>query len=549
MEGWQLFVRVFRFFAPPASHMVLRVGLLMCLGLLWFRLAADAGRSAQFIAGGTETVDFAEVALVLILAAIASASQSLLNTHLNMTVEQSARNRLFERYAFSELAVDPRATSGDISNYFLQDTQIVAGFFSSAIPALVPHILICTTALVLMSHVHAGLAAGAALFVVILLSSVIGMYRLMRPLAGQQAKARAELTSELQVQIALAPSNRVFNRAKWAVERMTAKSAQLFDLSWQVITKTTFVQPIAWLSAAGALWVLIETVSIEGWSGPDTAGRLVEFSAYALILLRSAMGIVATLGGATTAYGSVQRIAQLLDVSIVEDGDKHLSQAVEELRFEGVEYRYPSERDHTALVEVSATIHRGEIVVISGPNGSGKSTLVRLLTRLSAPSEGSLTVNGIPIEQVAFGGHRNVVAWVPQTVGVLPDNIAANIKMGAPNATEADIEQAARQVGLGKLLDGGAHTLHSLVGENGSRLSGGERQRVALARAIVSNPDILVLDEAMSMIDPDSEYALWNELCPWFRQRIVIAISHRAQTLEFADRHFVLDSGYLKEMA
>ena len=146
-----------------------------------------------------------------------------------------------------------------------------------------------------------------------------------------------------------------------------------FDLSWQVITKTTFVQPIAWLSAAGALWVLIETVSIEGWSGPDTAGRLVEFSAYALILLRSAMGIVATLGGATTAYGSVQRIAQLLDASIAEDGDKHLSQAVEELRFEGVEYRYPSERDHTALVEVSATIHRGEIVVISGPNGSGKA--------------------------------------------------------------------------------------------------------------------------------------------------------------------------------
>ena len=206
-------------------------------------------------------------------------------------------------------------------------------------------------------------------------------------------------------------------------------------------------------------------------------------------------------------------------------------------------------RGRTILSDINLSFFPGAKIGVLGLNGSGKSTLVRLLTRLSAPSEGSLTLDGIPIEQVAFGGHRNVVAWVPQTVGVLPDNIAANIKMGAPNATEADIEQAARQVGLGKLLDGGAHTLHSLVGENGSRLSGGERQRVALARASVSNPDILVLDEAMSMIDPDSEYALWNELCPWFRQRIVIAISHRAQTLEFADRHFVLDSGHLREMS
>lgn len=548
MEGWLLFVRVYRFFAPPVWHMVLRIGLLLCLGLLWFRLAADAGRSAQFIAGGTETVDFAEVAVILVLAAIASASQSLLNTHLNMTVEQRARNRLFERYAFSELAVDPRATSGDVSNYFLQDTRIVASFFSSAIPALVPHSLICITALVLMSQVHIGLAAGAAVFVVVLLASVIGMYRLVRPLAGQQAEARADLTSELQVQIALAPSNRVFKRAKWAVKRVTDRSARLFDLSWQVATKTTLVQPIAWLSAAGALWVLVETISLEAWSGPDTAGRLVEFSAYALILIRSAMGIVATLGGATSAYGSVQRLAQLLDASTVQDGDRQLSQPVQELRFESVDYCYPSEREHAALVGVSATIQRGEIVVISGPNGSGKSTLVRLLTRLSAPGRGGLTLDDIPIEKVVFGGRRNVVAWVPQTVGVLPDSIAANIKMGAPDASKEEIERAARQVGLGQLFDSGVHSLHSQVGENGSRLSGGERQRVALARAIVSNPDILVLDEAMSMIDPDSEHELWRELRPWLKQRIVIAISHRTQTLKFADRHFVLDAGVLTEL-
>ena len=213
-----------------------------------------------------------------------------------------------------------------------------------------------------------------------------------------------------------------------------------------------------------------------------------------------------------------------------------------ELAFENVRFRYhPSQ---TVLDDVSLRIRFGETIAIVGPNGCGKSTLANLVPRFFDPVSGRVTIDGIDVRSVRLRELRGQIGLVSQETLLFDDTVANNIRYGSPWATRDDVVAAARQAHAHRFieenLDRGYETL---VGPRGSRLSGGQRQRIALARAILRNPSILILDEATSQVDLESEQVIHQVLEEFVRNRTTLIITHRLSTLALADRIVVMDAG------
>jgi thiol reductant ABC exporter CydD subunit len=221
-----------------------------------------------------------------------------------------------------------------------------------------------------------------------------------------------------------------------------------------------------------------------------------------------------------------------------------------EIRFEKVHYTYPEEGEggaedagRPALRGVSFALRRGEHVALVGPSGAGKSTVFQLLLRFIEPDAGRILLDGAPLGQVSAGEWRKLVAWVPQYPYLFNDTLAANIRLGRPEAGLAEIQQAAQQANLDAFICSLPQGYETHIGEQGTRLSGGQAQRLALARAFLKDAPILLLDEPAANLDPEQESLLLDSLDRLRQGRTVLTIAHRTLTAERADRVIAMENG------
>ena len=212
-----------------------------------------------------------------------------------------------------------------------------------------------------------------------------------------------------------------------------------------------------------------------------------------------------------------------------------------EIRLEGVSFSYDG--IDTVLKDVNLGIRFGERVAIVGPNGGGKSTLVNLICRFYDPTAGRITIDGVPLTEVALHDLRRRIAMVTQQTELFNESIHYNIRYGRWDATDEEIEEAARKAHAHEFIADFPDGYRTMVGPNGFRLSGGQRQRISLARAFLRNAEILVLDEATSQIDVDSERLIHEALARYVENRTVLMITHRASTLALADAIVEVDQG------
>ena len=288
-------------------------------------------------------------------------------------------------------------------------------------------------------------------------------------------------------------------------------------------------------------------------NGEITFGDLTRFILYTTFVA-GAMGQFAELySQLQKAIGATQRVRELLretgevEARLGPPPTPHLPRLRGDVAFEKVHFTYPARPGFEVLHEIDLAAASGQRIALVGPSGAGKSTLISLLLRLYDPSAGRLLIDGRDARDYRLPELRGQMSMVPQEVLLFGGSIAENIAYGKPGASEAEIEHAARQANAHEFIKAFPESYATLVGDRGIKLSGGQRQRVAIARAILKNPAILILDEATSSLDSESERLIQEALETLMRGRTSFIIAHRLATVRHVDRIIVIAGGRVVE--
>jgi len=285
--------------------------------------------------------------------------------------------------------------------------------------------------------------------------------------------------------------------------------------------------------------------------GPDmglTSGEMIAFVFLTTILIAPIWELGEVLDQTQTALAGWWKILSVLDVPIEvhepESGEKLIPGAVE-IEASNVNFRYRT--GSQVLNDISICIPAGTNVAVVGETGSGKTTFVKLLARIADPTNGQITINGVPIHEIDAESRQSSIQMVPQDGFLFDQTIRENVAFGKPNASDEEIQTAFQSLGLTDWLNKLPEGINTQTGSRGERISVGERQLVALARAQLANPGLLILDEATSAVDPETEVALVSALERLSQGRTTISVAHRLSTAEKADLILVFDEGKIVE--
>ncbi len=290
-----------------------------------------------------------------------------------------------------------------------------------------------------------------------------------------------------------------------------------------------------------------------GWrviEGALSLGDLFMFLAYLLMLMSPLAVLAQSAATLQNGLSGLDRIIDLLDEP-TEQGAGH--ERVDETKvqghmtLDGLSFSYPGSSEF-ALRDVDLDIQSGETIALVGPSGSGKTTLCNLLARFYEPTSGRILLDGKDVAELDITSYRNLIGIVDQEVFLFDGTIAENIAYGNRDATEADVRGAAELANAAEFIEPLPNGYETLIGERGVKLSGGQRQRLAIARAVLADPRILILDEATSNLDSESEAIIQHSLAALMDSRTAIVIAHRLSTIAHADRIVVLEGGRIVEV-
>jgi putative ABC transport system ATP-binding protein len=370
-------------------------------------------------------------------------------------------------------------------------------------------------------------------------------------LAKNYDQVRREVGASLAVlseAISAVPTVRAYGIEEEVVNKVEHALERRFQVEYRTARFGNVLFSTAEVFAGILTAALVVAGVLIGIQQGMSAGTLVAFFFLANLLIEPLQIVVETLDFAQSAASGLRRVLTVLDgeVEISEpDSPVHLPLGGLGVSFEGVSFTYPGGTE--ALRDVSVELPQGARVAVVGKTGSGKTTFAKLMVRLLEPQEGTIRVGGVPLPRVSLEELRARVAFVPQEGFLFDTTLAENVRYGALGVEDAEIWAALRAVGLGEWVERLPQGLETRVGERGSSLSAGERQLVALVRAWIVSPDLLVLDEATSAVDPALEVSLRAAIKKLTEGRTSVTVAHRLSTAEDSDEVLVFDQGRLVE--
>ena len=494
--------------------------------------------------------------LVLLLIGVfaSQAGFSFLRTYLlSYTGERivaDVRTQLYNHLVALPVSFFASRRVGELTSRLTSDVTVVQTVTTGSIAELLRSgiMLVGGVTIIFITNTRLSLVMLAIVPVVIVAANVYGRY--VRRLSTRVQDRLAEANSVLEETLSAIRIVQSFVREGYERARYRDRIRDSLQLAVRRAVASggfiAFIILVVYSGIAVVLWFGSRMVV----AGQMTAGDLIAFVLYTFFVGAAVGGMSELYGQFNQAIGATRRVFELLDIEPeIKDPDnpEPLENVKGHVQLADVHFTYPDERALPVLKGVTIDAKPGEIIALVGPSGAGKSTLVALIPRFYDVTTGAILVEGRDIRSVRLTELRGAIGMVPQETTLFGGPIRENIAYGKLGATNGEIEAAARAAHAHEFIVEFPDGYDTIVGERGVKLSGGQRQRIAIARALLKNPAILILDEATSSLDSESERLVQDALETLMQGRTTFVIAHRLSTVRRADRIIVLDEGRIVE--
>jgi ABC-type multidrug transport system fused ATPase/permease subunit len=468
----------------------------------------------------------------------------LIAGRVSVDVEFDLRERIYRHLQVLELGFFDGQQTGQLMSRATVDLQSIRFFLGYGLIFLTQNALTIVLASAVMIAIKPWLALLALIPVPFVVITAMRFNRLSRPALQEVQQRIAELTAEAEESVSGIRIVKAFAREEHMLARFRNSVVRVFDQNVYSTRLRAFYSPMLGFIPSLGLAVVLFVGGRQVIAGHFSLGDFTAFYTYLVMLVGPMRVLGIALGMAQRAIASGNRMFEILDreprVTSPPDAPP-LPDGPGRVEFQRVTLRYDGAGP--ALSDVDLEVGAGSTVALVGPTGSGKTSLVALLARLYDPSDGAVRVDGADLRSVDVGSLRRAIAFVADDSFLFSATVADNIAYARPEASRAEIELAARRAQahefIARLPDG----YETVIGERGMTLSGGQRQRVAIARALVAEPRLLILDDATSSVDAQTEEAIKEGLREAMRGRTTFVVAHRLSTISLADEIVVMDAG------
>ena len=488
---------------------------------------------------------FGAALVIAALLALGTGVRYYFVTRLGERVVADIRRALFDRVMGMSPAFYERLLTGEVLSRITTDTTLILSLIGSSVSVALRNLLMLVGGLALLMYTSAKLTGLVLLIVPAIVVPIVVLGRRLRVLSRENQDWIAASSGSASEALSAVQTVQAFThegQTRAAFAEVTEKAYGSAQTRVKVRSlMTVIVIFLTFTGIVGVLWIGARDVR----AGVMSPGELVQFVIYAVMVAGSVGALSEIWGEVQRAAGATERLVEMLGAEdTVNDPaqPKALPRPVRgEIVFDDVTFRYPARPEVSALKGVSLVVRPGETVALVGPSGAGKTTILQLLMRFYDPQSGAVRFDGVDLREMERGDFRRAIALVPQDPVIFAASAMDNIRFGRPDATDAEVEAAARAAAAHDFLMALPQGYGSWLGERGVMLSGGQKQRIAIARAILRDAKVLLLDEATSALDAESERAVQAAVESLSEGRTTLVVAHRLATVKRADRIVVFD--------
>jgi ABC transporter fused permease/ATP-binding protein len=508
------------------------------------RQAVDVGM------GGKTTHDLDLIVLLLVGVFIINAILVWLRHYsvswLGERVVADLRGLVFDRVLTLPLSWFHERRSGELVGRLASDVTVIEGVVGSELSMALRNAIQMIGAMVMLFVIDVPLTLLMLAIVPPITLTTIYFGRRIRKMTRAVQDELARVSGQVQESIGAIATVQSFVREAYEARRYRAGVEGAFGKTLALVRWRSWFFSTAmtagYIGIAAVIWLGGRALI----HGELTAGQLTSFFLYTFIVAGALADVAGLWGALQRAAGATDRLFSVIDtVPEIRDPEPSITRPLPPgkgaVTFEGVSFAYPSRRGQPVLTDVALDIAPGEVVALVGPSGAGKSTLLSLLYRFYDVDAGRILLEGVDIRQLSLGELRRALAMVAQEPVLFSGTIRDNIGYGRDGASAPEIERAARDAYAHDFITGFPDGYDTVIGERGAKLSGGQKQRIALARALLANPRVLILDEATSNLDAESEAQVQAALGRLMQDRTTIIVAHRLSTVRDADRIVVVE--------